>query len=51
MYIFSNFLNLYNFLTFKNNILFLILVFFLLISSILDAVGVALIIPFFVFLF
>jgi len=47
MYIFSNFLNLYNFLTFKNNILFLILVFFLLISSILDAVGVALIIPFF----
>ena len=47
MYIFSNFLNLYNFLTFKNKILFLILVFFLLISSILDAVGVALIIPFF----
>ena len=47
MYIFSNFLNLYNFLTFKNKILFSILVFFLLISSILDAVGVALIIPFF----
>jgi ABC-type multidrug transport system fused ATPase/permease subunit len=47
MYIFSNFLNLYNFLTFKNKILFSILVFFLLITSILDAVGVALIIPFF----
>jgi len=47
MYIFSNFLNLYKFLTFKNKILFLILVIFLLISSILDAVGVALIIPFF----
>lgn len=47
MYIFSNFLNLYNFLTFKNKILLSILVFFLLITSILDAVGVALIIPFF----
>jgi len=47
MYIFSNFLNLYNFLTLKNKILFSLLVFFLLISSILDAVGVALIIPFF----
>jgi len=47
MYIFSNFLNLYNFLSLKNKILFLILVFFLLISSILDAVGVALIITFF----
>jgi ABC-type multidrug transport system fused ATPase/permease subunit len=47
MYILSNFLNLYNFLSLKNKILFSILVFFLLISSILDAVGVALIIPFF----
>jgi len=47
MYIFSNFLNLYNFLTFKNKILFSILVFFLLITSIIDGVGVALIIPFF----
>jgi len=47
MYIVSNFLKLLNFLTFKKKILFLIIVFLLLISSILDAVGVALIIPFF----
>jgi ABC-type multidrug transport system fused ATPase/permease subunit len=47
MYIFSNFFSLYNFLNFKKKILFSVLIFFLLISSVLDAVGVGLVVPFF----
>jgi ABC-type multidrug transport system fused ATPase/permease subunit len=47
MYIFSNFLNLYNFLNLKKKILLLVLIFFLLVSSVLDAVGVGLVVPFF----